>query len=420
MFHNILLRRLSVTNRVKPQLDLFRDVKHNKLHRNSVLHKWVKDDFMTIKFQGKPLRFPNVWLRDNCQCEKCFHQSAKSRILDLSKFNVNVQIKTVVQDETSVQVTWDDDHSSKYGLDWLKFRSFTPEDQLKYTNTLYRPVKKLWHGEDFQKICSKHDYDRIVNCDDALYDWLHDLAIYGVVLIQNTPQSDDALDRIIERVGFIKRTHYGVKFVVENVANTSNVAYLSSNLQMHVDLPYYEYCPGVNMLHCLVQTVSEGGENLLADCHYTARYMKEHHPEEYKLLTDTEVEWTDVGVEHGNQFFKLYRSPVICLDRHGEIKRINFSVPQRGSHFPGSIETVKPWYEAHGLFYELNQKFAAKFKTKAGDILVFDNVRLLHGRNAYEDKSGNVRKLLGAYMDWDEIYSRLRCLKLKFCPVEGK
>lgn len=45
-----------------------------------------------------------------------------------------------------------------------------------------------------------------------------------------------------------------------------------------------------------------------------------------------------------------------------------------------------------------------------GDILTFSNIRILHGRTAYTDVTGNARHLVGAYIDWDEIYSRLRVL----------
>lgn len=186
---------------------------------------------------------------------------------------------------------------------------------------------------------------------------------------------------------------------------------------MHIDLPYYQYCPGINLLHCYVQTESQGGENLLTDGHYVAQYMKENHPKEYAILTETDVEWSDVGVEDGNEFYKLYRLPVISLDKNGEVDRINFSIQQRGTHFVGDIDNAKPWYLAQQLFYNLSYKFAAKFKTKTGQMLVFDNIRLLHGRNAYHDNNNNVRKLIGAYFDWDEVYSRLRCLKMK---LEGK
>lgn len=413
----IVLRRLQSVNisRYSQNISVLR---LDKFHTNSLLRSEFKD-VMKIEINGKVLQFPYVWLRDNCQCEQCFHPSAKSRIIDWSKFDLNVQPKNVNKSDNSVQVTWNDGHISDFKLSWLNFRSFMKESQQNYTNTLYKPAKITWHGNDFDKVFSKHDYNEIVNSDNALYDWLHKFSIYGVALIQNSPDSETAVDRIVDRIGFTKKTHYGEKFVVQHVANTSNVAYLSNNLQMHTDLPYYEYCPGVNLLHCLVQTASTGGENLLSDCHYTVAYMKEKHPREYKLLTETEVEWSDVGCENGNEFYKLYRSPVICLDKHGQVIRINFSIPQRGAHFPGPIESVKPWYVAHSLFYELNEKFSTKFKTKAGDILVFDNIRLLHGRNMYEDKNNNVRKLIGAYLDWDEIYSRLRCLKVKLDPEEG-
>lgn len=390
-----------------------------QIHINKVLHRNKSDEFIDLVIRGESLKFPNVWLRENCQCEQCYHKSAQSRILDWSKFDLNVKPKYVSKDQNSLQVTWEDGHSSQYNLNWLKFRGFTPENQKTYSETIYKPKQITWHTENFDEIFSKHDYNEILNSNEALYNWLYKLSVYGVALIQNTPDSDTAIDAVVNKIGFTKRTHYGVKFVVRQLPNTSNVAYLSSNLQMHTDLPYYEYCPGANLLHCLVQTASQGGENMLSDCHYTAEYMKVHHPDQYSLLTDIEVEWRDLGVEDGNEFFKLHRAPVICLDRHGEITRINFSIPQRGSHFPMAIELVKPWYEAHSMFLALNQKFAAKFKTKAGDILTFNNIRLLHGRNAYEDSENNVRQLIGAYVDWDEIYSRLRCLKVKLNNEDG-
>lgn len=46
----------------------------------------------------------------------------------------------------------------------------------------------------------------------------------------------------------------------------------------------------------------------------------------------------------------------------------------------------------------------------SGDILAFSNIRLLHGHTGYVDKEGNVRHLVGAFVDWNEIYSRLRVL----------
>lgn len=395
---------------------MYSNVLYKRIHFQRVL---FKDKHLNVKINGEDLKFPYVWLRDNCQCEQCFHQSAKSRILDWRKFDLNITAKNVSENNDNLEVTWNDGHKSVFKHNWLKIRSFTAENRKKYDETIYKPKIIPWQGTEFDKVFTKHDYNEVINSDHALYEWLYNLSVYGVALIQNTPDSETAIDAVVKTIGFTKQTHYGVKFIVQNVANTSNVAYLSSNLQMHTDLPYYEYCPGVNLLHCLVQTKSEGGENLLSDCHFVADYMKKYHLEEYKLLTEVDIEWSDIGIEHGNEFYKLYRSPVICLDKNNEIIRINFSVPQRGSYIPTDLDTAVLWYKAHGLFLELNHQFSAKFKTKPGDILVFNNIRLLHGRNAYVDNNNNVRKLIGAYVDWDEIYSRLRCLTVKLTKIHG-
>lgn len=46
-----------------------------------------------------------------------------------------------------------------------------------------------------------------------------------------------------------------------------------------------------------------------------------------------------------------------------------------------------------------------------GNILGFDNTRLVHGRVGYQDTDENKRFLIGIFLDWDEIYSQLRVLK---------
>lgn len=122
---------------------------------------------------------------------------------------------------------------------------------------------------------------------------------------------DTACRRLADRVGFIKRTHYGEEFVVSIKDGASNVAYLSAPLQMHTDMPYYEYKPGVNLLHCMVQTRSPGAFNLLTDGLWVVEQMRTRYPDEFAILASTPVDWADVGTEHGKRYHSLYRSPVV-------------------------------------------------------------------------------------------------------------
>lgn len=43
------------------------------------------------KYQTK---YPLIWLRDNCQCSKCFHLEATSRLIDWKNFSLgNAKLK---------------------------------------------------------------------------------------------------------------------------------------------------------------------------------------------------------------------------------------------------------------------------------------------------------------------------------------
>lgn len=49
------------------------------------------------------LKYPLVWLRDNCQCSKCFDAQTKSRILDWTKFKFeNAQPKSINVSATEI------------------------------------------------------------------------------------------------------------------------------------------------------------------------------------------------------------------------------------------------------------------------------------------------------------------------------
>jgi gamma-butyrobetaine dioxygenase len=56
-------------------------------------------------------------------------------------------------------------------------------------------------------------------------------------------------------------------------------------------------------------------------------------------------------------------------------------------------------------------EFALRFIYKPGDLVIFDNRRLLHGRDAFDPGTGGRRWLQGCYLERDEIRSRLRMIR---------
>lgn len=43
---------------------------------------------LVLREDDRPeLRYPHVWLRDNCQCPTCFHQATNSRVINIEQFD---------------------------------------------------------------------------------------------------------------------------------------------------------------------------------------------------------------------------------------------------------------------------------------------------------------------------------------------
>ena len=99
------------------------------------------------------------------------------------------------------------------------------------------------------------------------------------------------------------------------------------------------------------------------------------------------------------------------LDAAGEIFQIRNTGFLRAE--PAMAEDrVEEAYRAVRLYSRLSMddRFICRTPFRPGDLVIFDNRRILHGRDSFDPQSG-VRKLEGLYMDTDELYSRLRVLE---------
>lgn len=40
-------------------------------------------------------KYPSIWLRDNCQCPKCYHGDSKSRVINWQDMKYDLEPKTI-------------------------------------------------------------------------------------------------------------------------------------------------------------------------------------------------------------------------------------------------------------------------------------------------------------------------------------
>jgi trimethyllysine dioxygenase len=76
-----------------------------------------------VSLDGKV--FPNIWLRDNCQCSSCMHESTKQRLQDTFAIPRDLSIKAasctkdMEASKTQISIEWSDGHKSTYHQPFL-------------------------------------------------------------------------------------------------------------------------------------------------------------------------------------------------------------------------------------------------------------------------------------------------------------
>ncbi|ODM97506.1 Gamma-butyrobetaine dioxygenase, partial [Orchesella cincta] len=360
---------------------------------------------------GSKYEYPSVFLQDNCTCPSCYHPSSQSRLRKLTDLNLDNKISSLktLPDGNGVECKWMDGHIALFSEEWLKARRFT-DDNIKIRKAIPRDNPQLAGAN---VTFPRESFKSMLSDDQKLLEMLQQFSKRGIFMLEGAPLEVGQLRKLGDKIGFIRLTHYGYEFTVKSEPNAVNLAYTSARLGVHTDLPYYVYPPGVQLLHCIKQYAgNEGGQSHLVDGFRVAQQMKEKYPEEYKILCEVPVEFYDVGTDY-TRFFKVHHSPTFVLNpENGSMVRVVYSNQVLSSYMPLQKELVKSVYTALKTFTDLcyEPENLIEFKLQEGEVLIFDNWRFLHGREGFDTSKGH-RHLEGCYIDWDEIYSRIRVIE---------
>ncbi len=278
-----------------------------------------------------------------------------------------------------------------------------------------------WSAKELKPEYIQFDYTDVINNDDALLVALQQLKAYGFVFFRNiTKGNENGPKAMGTRVGRLRDTFYGETWDVKSVAQAKNIAYTHQFLGFHMDLLYFADPPGYQMLHC-IKNGCRGGESLFTDSFYAAEQMRLHHNDAWKILKDFKIgyHYRNAGehYRYSHPVFKYRES----LGRTGEketLDVVNYSPPfqapfvLRGG-LGDSVNQAKfeEFRDALEIFQRLTEKRENIFEYKLaeGEMVLFNNRRVLHARNAFEPGDGE-RWLRGGYMDTDVVMSKLRTL----------
>jgi len=201
-------------------------------------------------------------------------------------------------------------------------------------------------------------------------------------------------------MGRIAETNYGEVFDVRFVPQPENLAYSDVGLGLHTDNPYREPVPGFQALHVLAAS-PEGGASLFADGFALAEHLRATYPESFARLTQTAV-----GFHYRSKDADLYAErPLIQLACDGHVTAVHYN-SRSIAPLRLAAEDVQPFYAAYRRFATLlrERRFQLQLRLADGDLVAFDNQRILHGRTGFSSARHH-RHLRGCYLTRDSVFS---------------
>ncbi len=232
-----------------------------------------------------------------------------------------------------------------------------------------------------------------------------------MALLSEVPSHDAGILQAAALVGRVAETNYGLVFDVRSVPQAENLAYTDLGLGLHTDNPYREPVPGFQVLHAL-RTATDGGDSLFADGFAIAEHLRTTAADAFAVLTRTPVPFL-----YRSRDAELYAErPLIQLSCSGEVSAVHYNnrsiAPLRLAAGDASL-----FYAAYRRFAVLlrDPRFQLRFRLRDGDLVVFDNQRILHGRTAFSSAS-QLRHLRGCYLTRDSVYCEAALLRRELQP----
>lgn len=362
---------------------------------------------------GVEARFHASWLRNACRCETCGDTRSGLRWTSFAEVPRAPGLRriVVVDQGGRLAIAWHDGHESSFDAGWLRGCAY----DLPETFAARRAVPRLWRANLTERLATFPHAAFREGGDAALFDLLQALCDDGIVRLRGAPVRPEATAEIAARLGPIRETSYGL---VQDLISKPDpkVAGQTARAQVpHTDEPFRYSPPGILLFHCLAAAGVGAGASLMVDGFRIAEDMRAEAPDAFEVLATRQVSFER---HHPGEVALQAEARVFSRDGTGRVCGVRFNDrcigPQTSAFhlMPGLLDALGDL--SRRLQDPANQ---ARIPLEPGDVLIFDNQRVLHGRTAFEQSAG-ARRLRSCHVDRDGVHSRYRTLAARFAPAE--
>ena len=372
---------------------------------NQIKKIFLANDELVINWKdGSQSNLYSHWLRDHCQMPKSRNANNGQRLFSVISIPKNTSIEKVKQDERGdVHIQFmPENYWSIFSQEWLLRNCYNLNS---HYDDRSEKNKKLWQKTSFSDGLPRVKFINFQKSDNAKLETLRSVRDVGFCIIKDASTKEGLVQSLIAELGFTRETNYGKLFEVRTEVNPNNLAYTNMGLGSHTDNPYRDPVPTVQLLHCL-ESSTKGGDSVLLDGFNAAKILREENFENFENLTNN---WINFRFSDEKTDLRS-RVPMIEVNDNNEVIKVRYNNRSIDTiNLPS--EKIRPFYLAYQHWGEVIEREELKvtFQLQPGEIIIFDNTRVMHARTAFSDKGK--RHLQGAYTDLDGLYSLLNILE---------
>ena len=350
---------------------------------------------------GTKGEFASVWLRDNLPEDRDRHSG--QRLIDVMDIPMDPRIRSASLSNGTVNVDWaDEQRTTSFDIAWLYECAAGGMRRPELQRHLWLEGATLSPQSDFCTLT----FETLQSKSSSRLTWLTRLLQDGIAFLKDVPRRNHAILEAAACIGYVPETNYGRVFDVKAVPQPENLAYSDLGLGLHTDNPYRDPVPGFQALHTLM-AAPDGGDSLFADGFAIAEHLRQTEPQAFALISRTPVPFwyraadTDLYAER----------PLIELSCAGVVVAVTYNNrAARPVHMAAA--DCAAYYAAYRKFAALLREPRLQMSTRLndGDLVVFDNRRILHGRTGFAS-ARHPRHLQGCYLTRDSVYSATAVLR---------
>ena len=334
--------------------------------------------------------FPIIWLRDHAKDCMSWDDRSSQRKTFTAGLDKSLHIKktSIIENGKYLDILWSDlENPTRYSYEFLLKNSLNKENKSRNV--------KIWEKSDlnedvyidYEIAISKVGFKKFLQ---KLYNW-------GFCVITNCNTEMKSVETIANKIGYVRHSIFGGLWSFQSDENMADSAYTQEELRPHTDSTYSNDAPGLQLLLCCEYN-AKGGESIMVDGFKIAETIKKENREIFDILSNIEVPGNYIG----DGVLLEAKRPIFKMNSDKELIQVSFNNYDRAD-FRLKNDLMIKFYEAIKKFDLIanSKEFQWRHILKPGELLIFNNWRILHGRGEFK----GIRKMSGCYINKEDFDS---------------